>query len=203
VIDVADQSKLVSSKKLVGYQGLGVMTSPEDIDFTQGGLMQTEQTYDLAIEGNGFFRLDTPEGERYTRDGRFLRDADGQLTNIEGYLVLNTDGQPIDIPDGVVTITPDGTIQVDNAAVDQIGLAAFEDPAGLIKAGDNFYLSEAAPTGQADGTINQGYLEASNVNTAQLMSQMVTVARAYEAAQKMVQIQDELIGRSISQLGRL
>jgi len=192
------------SLEFIGYHGLGVEATPETTDFSQGPLRETGEVLDLAIEGPGFFRLQTPDGERYSRDGRFLRNTAGQLANVDGYLVLGTTGQPIQIPEGSISIGQDGTITVNNQAAGRIGLAAFTDPeTELTRDLPNAYAAAGAPTSQAVGNIQQGYLEYSNVNTAQLMGQMVSVARAYEAAQRMVQVQDELLGRSISQLGRL
>jgi flagellar basal-body rod protein FlgF len=192
----------------VGELGLGVEVTPETTDFTPGGLRLTGQPLDVAIQGAGFFRVQTPDGERYTRDGRFDRDIQGNLVTVDGYKVLNDGGQPITLPEGEVSIAPDGTITVNGAAAGRLGLATFANPeAELTRDLPNTFVAVggAAPTttGQPLGSVAQGYLEMSNANPAQLMTQMVAVSRAYEAAQQMVQNQDEMLGKAINTLGRL
>jgi flagellar basal body rod protein FlgG len=195
----------VSQARYIGDLGLGVETLPEEIDFTEGGLQFTGQPLDLAIQGAGFFRVRTPEGERYTRDGRFSRDALGQLVTIDGFQVLSDDGQPIALNgEGVISVGGDGTLFQDGQAAGKLGLAAFADPEReLVRSMPNLFSAAGGPTGEELGVVSQGYLEASNVNPAQLMAQMTLIARNYEAAQQMVQNQDELLGRTINTLGRL
>jgi flagellar basal body rod protein FlgG len=188
----------------LGDLGLGVETAPEETDFTPGGLQFTAQPLDVAIQGPGFFRIQTPSGERYTRDGRFTKDAEGQLVTVDGYQVLDDGGQPIDLPEGPLSLLPDGTLTAGGQTVAKLGLAAFEDPAAeLTRDLPNLFAAAGAPGGEELGTVSQGYLEMANVNPAELMTQMVAVTRAYEAAQRMVQAQDELLGQTISSLGRL
>jgi flagellar basal body rod protein FlgG len=194
----------VAGLKYIGDLGLGVESGPEVTDHTQGGLRFTGQPLDLAIQGPGFFRVQTEVGERYTRDGRFLRDAAGNLVSVDGYAVLSDGGQPVSLPEGDLAIAPDGAITVNGAAAGRLGLAYFNDPtAELQRDRPNLFAatSGSAPDGEAQGTVSQGYLEMSNANAAQLMTQMVAVSRAYEAAQQMVQTQDELLGRAINSLG--
>ncbi len=204
---VQPPAELASSGRftMVGYLGLGVETGPETVDFSEGALQFTGQSLDLAIQGPGFFRIKTPEGERYTRDGRFLLDAEKNLVTVDGYFVLDDNGQPIKLPDGQeLTVSGDGTLFVDGQAQAKLGLASFEDPqAELTKDLPNMYIAGGQPTGQELGVVAQGYLEAANVNPAQLMTQMIQVGRQYEAAQQMVQNQDQLLGQSIATLGRL
>lgn len=187
----------------VGDLGLGVESAPQETDFSQGGLRLTGQPLDLAIQGQGFFRVQTPAGERYTRDGRFQRDAEGNLVTVDGYSVLDEGGQPINLPEGDLVITADGTLLVNGESAGQIGLASFTDPAAeLVRDGSNLFAAAGGPTGDELGAVEQGYLEMSNANPAQLMTQMVAVSRAYEAAQQMVATEDELLGKAISSLGR-
>ncbi|MGB9521474.1 MAG: flagellar hook-basal body protein [Anaerolineales bacterium] len=202
VISPTDTSLSDSPLSWVGILGLGVENSPDITDFEQGGLRHTGQSLDFAIEGPGFFRVQTPDGERYTRDGRFVRDLDNNLVTIDGYQVLDDGGQPINLPDGDIAVSPDGSITVNGQTVAKIGLAAFENPTQeLTRDLPNLFMAEGGPTSDVYGSISQGYLEMSNANPAQLMTQMVSVTRAYEAAQKMVQTQDELLGKAISTLG--
>ncbi len=188
----------------VGLLGLGSQVSEQTTDFTQGGLQVTQNPLDFAIEGEGFFRVRTPEGDRYTRDGRFLRDAQNNLVTVDGNFVLNEGGQPIRLPDGALAITPNGTLMVNGAQVARLGLARFADPqAELERSEGNLYTGPAQSTATGEVRVVQGALEMSNANPTQLMTQLVEVGRAYEAALKMVQNQDELLGKTIASLGRI
>jgi flagellar basal-body rod protein FlgF len=188
----------------VGALGLGTQISEEYIDYAEGALQETGNPLDLALQGNGMFRVETPDGERYTRDGRFLRDADNNLVTVDGFYVLDDAGQHIELPDGDVAVAPDGTITVNGEEVAQLGIGVFEDPqAELQHTEGNLFTGPADSTSEDAPRVVQGYLESSNANPSQLMTQLVEVARSYEAAQKLVQNQDELLGKTISSLGRI
>jgi flagellar basal-body rod protein FlgF len=188
----------------IGVLGLGVDNAPDMNDFTQGGLQFTGNTLDVAVEGNGFFTIKTADGERYTRDGRFLRDADGQLVTVDGFKVLDDGGQPIKLDMGETYISSAGEITVDGKKAATLGLAVFKDPATeLTRDGSNTFSAQGKPAGETPGRVVQQYLEMSNANPTQLMTQLVEVSRSYEAAQQLVQNQDELLGKAISTLGRL
>lgn len=193
-----------SSPRYLGEIGLGVEMSEDTIDFTQGAMNATGNDFDVAIEGAGFFRIQTPEGERYTRDGRMVRDAEGTLVTVDGFPYLNENGQPITIDQGILSVSRDGLIAIDGEEVDNLGIAVFEDPAAtLIRTQGNYFEASQTPATEGAGVVLQGYLEASNANPTRLMTHMVEVLRSYQAAQQMVQNQDELLGRSISVLGRI
>lgn len=192
-----------SNSTYIGELGLGTQTDLETTDFSQGGLRETGEELDFAVHGEGFFRIMTPNGERYTRDGRFSRDIDGNLVTVDGYKVLDESGSEINIPLGTVSVAEDGTIQVDGVEAGKIGIASFVNPqAELTRDAGNTFIADGAPTGEVVGSVQQGYLEMSNANSADLMTQMVAVSRAYEAAQQLVQNQDELLGKTMSYLGR-
>ena len=195
---------LTERPTLIGQLGLGVENAATQSDFAQGPLESTGQPLDFAIMGAGFFRVNTPDGERYTRDGRFLRDAAGTLVTVDGYQVLNAAGAAMTVPDGTVAAAADGTLTVDGQAIGQLGLAAFTDPkVDLTRdpAAGNLFVAANAPAGTTPGSVLQGHLEMSNVDAAQAMTQMVAVGRAYEAAQRLVQANDTLLGQSIQSLG--
>jgi flagellar basal body rod protein FlgG len=188
----------------LGMLGLGVESVPDTTDFSQGGLKETGYEFDLALDGAGFFRVKTPSGERYTRDGRFLKDSQGNLVTVNGFNVLNSSGSPIKLADGEVNFAPDGAISVDGTTAGQLGIASFLDPeAQLERDGENTFRSNGAPNGTEKGSVAQGYLEMSNANPTQIMAQLVEVTRSYEAAQQMVSNQDELLGKTIASLGRI
>ena len=188
----------------IGKLGLGTQTGKEYTDFSQGGLQNTGNPYDLAIQGDALFRVKTPQGERFTRDGRFIRDPQNNLVTVDGYKVLNSSGQPIKLPDGDMAVAQDGTISVNGASVGQLGLAYFTNPqADLVRDTGNLFTGPAKKTGTTPSQISQGFLEMSNANPTQLMTQLVEVARSYEASQKMVQNEDSITGEAISSLGKL
>jgi flagellar basal-body rod protein FlgF len=188
----------------IGNLGLGSQIGGEYIDFAEGALQETGHPFDFAIEGNGFFRVDTPDGERYTRDGRFLRDAENNLVTVEGFSVLDDAGQPIELPDGDVSAAADGRISVNGEEVAQLGIGVFANPGTELQHTEgNLFTGPAESTGEDVPRVVQGYLESSNANPSQLMTQLVEVARSYEAAQKLVQNEDELLGKTIASLGRI
>jgi flagellar basal body rod protein FlgG len=191
-------------QSFIGSIGLGSETGPDYVDFTQGGLESTENPYDLAIQGTGFFRVRTPDGIRYTRDGRFIRDAQNNLVTVEGFSVLNESNQPIKLVEGILSVAQDGTLSVNGTAAGKLGISAFTNPRTELKFDrGNLFSGPAASSSQAKSQIAQGYLEMSNANPSSLMTEMVQVARSYEAAQKMVQNQDEILGKAIGSLGRI
>lgn len=200
-VDPNDPMEIVNH---LGNLGLGVETVPDITDYQQGGLKSTGNPLDLAIDGAGFFRVKTPDGDRYTRDGRFLRDANGSLVTVNGFNVLSASGGPIKIADGEVGIGPDGAITVNGTAAGQIGIFSFKDQKlELTRDGENTFAAKGNPTGTEKGSIVQSYLEMSNSNPTQLMTQLVEVTRSYEAAQQLVSNQDELLGKAIASLGRI
>lgn len=188
----------------LGNLGLGVESAPESINYTQGSMQSTGEPLDFAIQGDGFFHILTPDGERYTRDGRFIRDAEGSLVTVDGNYVLDTSGQLIQLPGNDVEVDSSGMIHYEGEPIAQIGLAAFENPAvELAREPSNLYAAIGAPLDAESGDIRQGHLEMSNVNIAEMMTKMISVGRNYEAAQRMVSIQDTLLGRAISTLGKV
>jgi flagellar basal body rod protein FlgG len=199
-------ARSANQPRALGDLGLGVETIQPVTDFEDGALRQTGQPLDLALHGAGFFQVQTPEGTRFTRDGRFLRDAAGALVTVDGFQVLDAAGAPLTLPAGAPAVAGDGTLTVAGQAAGQLGIVSFADPATELSrdpANGNLFLAAGAPTGTETGSVVQGFLETANINPAQLMTQMVAVGRAYEAAQRLVQTQDELLGRAIATLSRL
>ncbi len=185
----------------VGLLGLGVMTTETQTKFSAGALQATSNPLDFAIQGDGFFRIMTSNGERYTRDGRFIRDANENLVTVDGNKVLDSSGTPVKISNGDISVDSSGRVLINGALTIQLGIAEFVSPETQLQkdAGNLFEAVETPSQTVANSTIRQGYLEMSNVNVVDLM----LGAKTYEAAQKMVQNQDELLGKTISTLGRL
>ena len=186
--------------------GTGVRPVATERLMTQGNLSQTGNSLDLAINGQGFFQVLKPDGTiAYTRDGTFQLNNQGQVVTANGYLVQPT----ITVPASAQTITigNDGTVSVTlpgQAAPQQVGalqLASFVNPTGLQSVGDNLYLqtgSSGAPnTGQPTlnglGSVQQGYLESSNVNVVAELVDMISTQRAYEVNSKAVQASDQML----------
>jgi flagellar basal-body rod protein FlgG len=186
--------------------GYGVKTGSVYRIAEQGSLTRTDNKYDRAIKGRGYFQVLMPDGRTaYTRAGNFSSSATGQIVTGEGYIV-----QPeIQIPDGALdfSISPSGQVQAiisgQTAPQDlgQITLAGFVNPAGLEALGDNLLVETAAsgpatigsPTGPGLGSINQNYVEASNVNPVFEISALIIAQRAYEMNSKVINATDEMM----------
>src|SRR4051795_13161660 len=106
----------------VGRMGMATVAEEPLLDFTQGALQETGRATDMALEGPGFFKIQSPDGIRYTRDGGFTRDADARLTTPEGDLLLGEDGNPITIPGGRMEVRPDGTVEVEGQAIAKVAM---------------------------------------------------------------------------------
>lgn len=164
----------------------------------QGGLNFTGGRFDLAIQGEGFFTIDAPQGQRLTRAGHFLLSAAGQLVDNQGNPVLSAGGNPINIPDdaGDVSIGADGTISANGEIIDQIGIVRTE---GQLQRDSNTYFTADAGTVPAEeAKIVQGALEQSNVSPVLEVARMIEVQRAYEAGQAILDREDERISQLIS-----
>jgi len=176
-------------------------------DLSQGSIQRTDAPLDVAINGKGFFVVNTPEGERYTRDGHFSLDAEGRLVTSDGHAVMGDGGAiTVNPADGEIHIARDGTISsVVNGALNQLGklrLAGFADEALLVKEGANLYSTTQAATAAA-GTIQQGALEGSNVQPVVEISKMIEVMRAYEATATLSKSQQDLSRQAIAKLGAM
>jgi flagellar basal-body rod protein FlgG len=174
------------------------------VDFTQGALRETGNALDVAINGDGFFAVETPDGVQYTRQGSFKLDEDGRLVTADGFPVLGEGGE-ITIEAGEVEIDLEGGIYVNGDEVDRLQLTMFEDATVLKKVGNGRFAKTdptAAGYPPADTTLSQGYLEAANVNPIMAMTEMIETSRAFEAYQKVIQTADEATSTSIDQVGK-
>ena len=186
--------------------GVGVKAGSVYRIVEQGNLTETSNPYDLAVNGNGFFRIQLPSGEdAYTRAGNFLLSADGQLVTEDGYTV----GPGVVVPQGAnsVTINKQGLVQAQidgQTALQQVGqleLATFLNPVGLEARGDNLFLETAAsgpatlgtPGSAGFGEVLQGFVETGNVNTVQEITALIQAQRAYEMNAKVITASDEMM----------
>jgi flagellar basal-body rod protein FlgF len=170
---------------------------------TQGALSPTGGQLDLAIEGNGFFRIQTDAGERLTRAGHFALNAAGEIVTPDGLRLLDDGGAPIQVPPGAaVSVAADGTISADGVPLAQLGLVVPENPADLRRHA-GVLLEPTGPVVPAEGaTLHQGFLEDSNVSPIAEMARMIAVQRAYEAGQAFLDREDQRIRTVIQTLSR-
>ena len=177
-------------------------------DSSQGNIEQTGATYDVAIAGPGYFAIQTPAGVRYTRDGHFSLDNNGNLVTSQGYQVQG-DGGPILITpnDGEINIAPDGTISsVVNGIGNQLAklkVVEFPNISALTKLGANLYSTTQTATTSTAATVRQGALEASNVQPIIEISHMIEVMRSYEATASLTKSQEDMMRQAINQLGQM
>jgi flagellar basal-body rod protein FlgG len=188
-MDVAGPSPVFSTLDLV------------TTDFAGGALRPTGDPLDLAINGDGFFVVETPDGPRYTRNGHFVLDADGRVVTPDGHPVQGSGGA-ITLPVGTVMVDTDGRISVDGAEVDTVRVVQVSDPTRLRKVGDNLFEGSGQTETAVAGRIQPGALEASNVNPVAEMTAMIEVMRLYEAAQKAMQTTDAVVGKAVNEVGR-
>ena len=210
---IHDNSITTGINYRIGNMNLGVKIGETYYDFSQGNLRETGNAYDLALSGDGFFTIQTTNKQgvtstKYTRDGSFTVNTDGYLVTKDGDYVLDTNGNRIQIPGAQtatdVSIAANGNITVDDNLVATLGIVAFENPQNLLSYGENMYdATAAAGLMQSTATVNQGYLEMSNTNVIEEMVDMITITRAYEAGQKMVQTVDRTLDKAVNEIGRV
>ena len=199
----SDSGSVVPSGAQVG---LGVKTAAIYRINEQGNLQQTSNTLDLAIQGNGYFQVTLPSGDTaYTRDGTFGLAPDGTIVTADGYVV-----QPgVQIPNNAtnVTINTAGQVQATIAGqtapqtVGQLQLATFPNPAGLDSQGSNLFLQSAAsgnpvtgnPSSPGFGSVQQGFIETSNVNVVTEVTNLITAQRSYEMNSRVITASDEML----------
>ena len=174
------------------------------IDAAQGALRQTNGHFDFAIEGAGFFLVETPQGERLTRAGHFLPDAEGTLVTPQGYRLLDAGGAPVAVPPlaAAVSLSTDGTLSADGVPLAQIGLFLPADPARLRHQAGTLLDSPAGTVPAEEARLHQGFLEDSNVNPMTEMTRLIAVQRSYELAQRFLDREDERLRGALQTLGR-
>jgi len=178
-------------------------------DFAQGIMKVTDNALDIGIDGKGFFQVQTPSGVKYTRNGSFRLNNEGQVVTQSGYPVLG-EGGVITLPSGKITIDEEGRISVKGEGVgpfvqvDLLALVTVDDLSKMKKVGDNlFELVNGNATLAPEVRVRQGVLEGSNVNPMIEMVAMISAVRHYESAQKAIQGADDIAQRSVNQIGQL
>lgn len=208
----------------VGAISTGVYMQETMALMTQGQIIQTDLNTDIALidgslpvdqetgqAGAVLYRLQHPtEGEVYTRNSNFTIDGSGHLTNPQGLRVLNSEGQPIQLQNDDFQVDANGQILVDNVAVARIGVAFSAQPNTLTKQDNGLYrtvdgteLPSAYDIDTVTFSMQQGYIEGSNVDTARTMTDMLTAYRAFEANQKVLQAYDRSMDKAVNEIGRV
>ncbi|MBP5152078.1 MAG: flagellar basal-body rod protein FlgF [Lachnospiraceae bacterium] len=204
-----DTSEAPNIARRMGYNEPGVKIGENYTDYDQGSFKITDNTYDLALSGNGFFEIEftNKAGEtstKYTRDGSFTLTQEGYLVTKDGDYVMGTNGRIRLNPLYDADIDSSGRISQNGATVAQIRLTDFEDYNYLKKYGENLYeLTEGGRTTAANCKVYSGYLEMSNVNIVTEMVDLIAITRQYESNQKIIRSIDETLDIAANQLGRV
>jgi len=178
--------------------------SVRDTLMSQGTLTMTGGSFDLAIEGDGYFLIETPQGERLTRAGAFTPNENGDLVTPEGFRVLDAGGAPVFVPQGVgpVGIAPDGTVSAGGQPVAQVGLVKPTNPMGMVREDGVRFRADDGFQPAPEARMLQGFVEESNVDPVLEISRMIEVQRAYELGQSFLDKEDERIRSAIRALGQ-
>lgn len=197
-------------QRRIGQLTPGVKIGEVYTDYTQGSLRETGNTYDLGLDGKGFFVVNVTDragkvNTRYTRAGQFHITNDGFIVDVDGNHLQSEAGDlqvPVDA--GSVVIDTDGTVFADGAPIDKILVADFEDYNYLKKFADTYYEPvKGAEEKEADAMIRQGYTEQSNVSVVNEMVDLIATTRAYEANQKVIKTTDQVLELAASSVGKV
>jgi flagellar basal-body rod protein FlgG len=205
---INDKTDGLMPSRTIGTMNPGIFVDDIYTDFSSGSLQITHGSLDIAISGRGFFEIEsfdrnnTSPITRYSRDGSFTLNADSILVTKDGFRVMGENGE-IYIPSGDILVSELGEIYVNGEYIDRLRLVDFEDSHTLRKHGDNLYnITAQSVIKDFEGTIVQGALESSNVNSVREMVDMITVTRTYEANQRMVTMHDNILGRAVNDIAR-
>jgi len=174
-------------------------------DLAEGAMVKTDNPFDLALSGHGYFAVQTEEGERYTRNGNFKLTAEGGLVTSDGKAVLSADGNPIVIPGeaGVISISGDGTLAGANGTIGRLKVVEFKNEQFLRKSGESRYAPDPTdpPTPSTKARVMQGMIETSNVKSVVEMTRMIEISRQYQSVQNLLQSTEDTSRGAIRRLG--
>jgi flagellar basal-body rod protein FlgG len=203
MIERLNDPGIVSVTNTVGALGTGTHIEEVYTSFEQGNIENTSRSCDFALEGDGFFVVATPEGDRYTRGGSFSVTGTGYLVNSEGQYLQGQNGR-IFVGGDDFKVDEQGNIYVNDTLTDKFRIVEFQDPAALRKQGDNLYYSAG---GQAqvstDTAVVQGALEGSNVDTAEELTRLLAVSNAYTINQRVLGMVDESLSKTVNEVGKV
>ncbi|WP_306029846.1 flagellar basal-body rod protein FlgF [Stappia sp. MMSF_3263] len=197
LMPVAEASSFVDGDQDFSY----VVDYGASSNFEAGSISLTENAFDVAVEGEGFFVIDTPEGERFTRNGAFHLDSTGQMVTADGRPVLGEGGPLVfTAEDTDVTIAEDGTVSTALGVKGRLRMVEFENPQMLTRIGDNLFAGENPQPAERIRVL-QGAVEKSNVSGVIEVTRMIEITRHYTAVSKMINEGDELLRKAIERLG--
>lgn len=173
-----------------------------ETSFLQGALTPSGGTFDFAIEGDGYFLIETPLGERLTRSGAFSPNAAGDLVTYDGFRVLDAGGAPVFVPPGArsISISNDGTLSADGTLIGQLGIVSPNAPNDMVREDGVMFRADAGFEPAVDARVLQGFVEGSNVQPLTQLARMIEVQRAYEMGQNFLESEDERVRQAIESL---
>lgn len=195
----------LSEARETGAPPPAVLPVHSRIDETPGRLQATGNPLDLALEGDGYFAIDTPDGVRYTRNGSFQLDPTGVLVTPDGHPVLGEAG-PLILPDGPISVTPEGQVESGGAVVGRLRIGDFPGNDAMRKAGNGRFgpaNPEAVEARPARVNVVQGSLEGANVEPVAELTEMIATQRLFQSYQKIIQAADEMDQKAATELGRV
>lgn len=177
-------------------------------DFSEGMIAHTGNKLDVAIQGNAFFSVDTPQGELYTKKGQFTLNADGAISTIDGFPILSENGTPFFIAPGEteLTITENGEVLTENGSLGRMKLATFADNQLLEKVGDTMFALKEGNSVEFNNDnyrVVQGSIEKSNVNSINEMTKLIKIQRSYDYVQQMIDQEHERLSNTIQAYSEL
>ncbi|HEY4135714.1 MAG TPA: flagellar basal-body rod protein FlgF [Alphaproteobacteria bacterium] len=194
---------------LTDQQGQQQMTFPKYIGLHReteaGPINATDNPLDVALRGDGFLVINTATGPRYTRDGHFSLNVQGQLVNSRGLVVSGSNDQPIVVPPGTssISISEDGDVSADSQQVGKLKLVQFDNQQRLQRTGDGLFTTDAPALPATNTDVLQGSLEGSNIQPIVEITRMIEASRVYQSAQKVINSEDERIRDAVTRLAKV
>lgn len=203
--NIVDNILVVPGKHIIGTAGSGIIAERTETQFEQGQLERTDYEFDFALDGEGFFEVETPNGNLYTRDGRFKLNNLGEIVTIEGFNVVGLNG-PIQMEGITVATNEFGEIMNNGETIDKFKITNIKNSYELSKAGGGYYRFENNYELEEEnfvGKLRQGYVEKSNSDNLAEMIALLELNRNYQSNQKMITSYDSIIDKAVNQIGRL
>jgi flagellar basal-body rod protein FlgF len=174
-------------------------------DTKQGPITRTGNPLDFAVQGDGYLKVGTPLGTRYTRNGRFQLDGTGQVVTAQGYPVLGETDQPLTVPTDAseITVTRDGTVTTSQGEAGRLGVVRFANERDLVPAAGGLYVTEATPLAAPDAVVQQGMIEESNVESVVEMTRMMDIAHNFSFAKDLGDGENDRTRSAIEKLGKV
>ncbi|HBE02392.1 MAG: flagellar basal-body rod protein FlgF [Spirochaetes bacterium GWF1_41_5] len=196
----------IDTRPITGTLGTGVEVNEVFTEFSQAPLKRTDNSFDLSIDGRGFFSVLTDRGERYTRNGTFILNKENHVVTKEGWNLMGTNG-PVRV-EGNFAVNEKGEIYSNGEFQNTLKIIDFENNRYIKKEGNSFYRStdlsgKAAQLSPSDFSVKQGFLEASNINPVREMVEMIKVQRSYEASQKSIHTHSDALHKLVNEMTRI